>query len=58
MEPLEPAGKSAVTMALERDGASDEQGGGDEDHYERSLGHGRGFESSRVVDDESVSTSR
>jgi hypothetical protein len=43
MQPLEPAGKSAVTMASERDCASDEQRGGDEDDYERSLGHGRGF---------------
>jgi hypothetical protein len=43
MQLLEPAGEGAVTMASERDGASDEQGGGDEDDYERSLGHGRGF---------------
>jgi hypothetical protein len=41
MEPLEPAGKGAVTMASERDGASDEQGGGDKDDEKRSLGHGR-----------------
>jgi hypothetical protein len=43
VEPLEPVGKGAVTMSSKRDGASDEQGGGDEDDYERSLGHGRGF---------------
>jgi hypothetical protein len=42
VEPLEPAGKGAVTMSSKRGGASDEQGGGDEDDYERSLGHGRG----------------
>jgi len=43
MYSLEPVREGAVAMSAQRDGGDDEQRGGDEDDYERSLGHGRGF---------------